>query len=75
MRVKYLKHRQCPKCRARVVIMLLRYSSTMSAINGICRKCDHAMKWLLLGRNASTTNLKLARVTIALKCENDQAAK
>jgi hypothetical protein len=55
--------------------MLLRYSSTMSAINGICRKCDHAMKWLLLRRNASTTNLKLARVTVALECENDQAAK
>jgi hypothetical protein len=77
MRVKYLKSRQCPKCHAKVVTMLLRYSSTMSAINGICRKCDHSMKWLMLRGNASAaTNFRRSSVAVgASELKNDQAAK
>ena len=77
MRLKYLKNRQCPKCRARMVTMFLKYSPTMSAINAICRKCDHSLKWLILRGNASTaTNFKLGSIAVgALELENDQAAK
>jgi hypothetical protein len=77
MRLKYLKKRQCPKCRATVVTMFLRYSSTMSAINAICRKCDHSLKWLILRGNASAaTNFKLASIAVgAQEVENNQAAK
>jgi hypothetical protein len=77
MRLKYLKNRQCPKCRARMVTMFLNYSPTMSAINAICRKCDHSLKWLILRGNASVaTNSKLGSMAVgALELENDQAAK
>ena len=77
MRLKYLRKRQCPKCRATVVTMLLKYSPTMSAINAICRICDHSLKWLILRGNASAaTNFKLGSMAVgALELENDQAAK
>lgn len=77
MKVKYLKHRQCPKCRAKVVVMLLRYSSMLSAMSGICRKCDHSMKWLVLqGKASAAANFKLRSVAVGtLQVEKDQAAK
>lgn len=46
--------------------MLLRYSSKMSAINGICRSCDYSMKWLVLQGSPSTSkSLSVGNPTVA----------
>jgi hypothetical protein len=51
--IKYLNSRICPSCRSSVTTMLLRYSSKLSAISGVCSGCDYSMKWLILGGNLS----------------------
>jgi hypothetical protein len=77
MRVTYLKSRQCPHCGAKVVVMLLRYSATMSSISGICRRCDHGMKWLMLeGKAAVAARERARRIVLGpVELGNDQAAK
>jgi len=35
-----------------MILMLLRYGSTMSAISGVCRSCDYSLKWLVIRGNA-----------------------
>jgi hypothetical protein len=76
MKVTYLKHRQCPKCRARIVMMLLRYTATMSSISGICRKCDHSLKWLLLsGKAAAAATSHAARAFAGPILETNHAVK
>ena len=35
--------------------MLLRFSSQISTVNGICGRCDHSIKWFII-RNISTAN-------------------
>ena len=58
--MKYLSSRSCPKCRSSVIVMLLRFSSQISTINGICGHCDYSMKWLIIRSKADTakaTNL------------------
>jgi hypothetical protein len=46
--------------------MLLRISSQISTVNGICGSCDHSMKWLIIRGNATAaTNLDLRNETIA----------
>ena len=56
MRIKYLRGRQCHKCHSRMILMLLRYGSTMSAISGVCHSCDYSMKWLIIRGNAIAPN-------------------
>lgn len=63
--IKYLNNRECPKCHSRVIVMLLRISSQISTVNGICGSCDHSMKWLIIRGNATATNLNLRNQTIA----------
>ena len=76
MRIKYLRGRQCPKCRCRMILMLLKYSSKMSTINGVCRRCEYSMKWLMFqGNEPMTANLNLGNLTVAPPdLQNDQAA-
>ena len=41
--------------------MLLRYSSRLSAINGVCSRCNYSMKWLILqGNTSKRASMKLA---------------
>jgi hypothetical protein len=76
MKVTYLKRRHCPKCRAKVVVMLLRYTATLSSISGICRKCDHSLKWLLLsGKAAASATSPAARAVAAPTFEKIHAVK
>jgi hypothetical protein len=59
MSIKYLNDRECPECRSRLIVMLLRFSSKISTINGICGKCDYAMKWLIIrGKTAGAANVE-----------------
>lgn len=76
MTVTYLKARHCPKCRAKVVMMLLRYTATMSSISGICRRCDHSLKWLLLrGKAAAAATSDAARGVAGPILEKNHAVK
>jgi len=77
MMIKYLKNRECPKCRSSVIVMLVRFSSQMSTINGICGSCDHSIKWLIIRGTATTAkqvNLH-NKIIEPPHFENGQAAK
>jgi hypothetical protein len=64
--IKYLNNRECPKCRSSVTVMLVRFSSQVSTINGICGSCDHSLKWLIIRGNATTAKqANLRNKTIA----------
>ena len=56
MMIKYLNNRECPKCRSSVIVMLLKITSQISTINGICDNCDHSIKWLVIRGNAPAVN-------------------
>jgi len=75
MMIKYLNNRECPKCRSSVIVMLLRFSSQISTVNGICGSCDHSMKWLIIRGNATAAKkVNLRNETIAPpNFENGQA--
>lgn len=74
--IKYLNNRKCPKCRSSVIVMLLRLSSQISTLNGICGSCDHSIKWFIIRGNATADqNINIRNETTAApNFENGQAA-
>jgi hypothetical protein len=43
--IKYLKSRQCPRCRSIVTLMMLRFVPGLTTINGVCGGCQYSIRW------------------------------
>ena len=74
--IKYLNSRNCPSCRSTVTTMMVRYNSRLTAVNGVCSRCDYSMKWLVLGGNLSKpASLNLTNRSIAKRSVNSGPTK